>query len=183
LKKNESEGFILFARAYKVSQSVPLREMIVRVRVIPRKMKNRFALSFDERASALLLKHKPSVILLKLPFVVKSSFNVQLDYKGDSIVSEFSFPEGWIDSAELESSFFVKDEVSWLVPIESIYSPFGKDYFIIRITNGKTEFIEVSIAEYKNMQALVSGSLSEGDLILTSRLGEVVEGMRVKVSL
>ena len=125
-KQNDYFEFSIHTKGFKILDSIPLREIRIRSRVVHQMAKNHYHLHFDPNYELQILNYKPSKLVLKLPYLHAPTFFVNLSYKENKIISNFIFPEGWIDAAELEGFFFIKQAIGWIVPIETIYSPFGE---------------------------------------------------------
>ncbi|TGM05205.1 hypothetical protein [Leptospira jelokensis] len=173
----------LQTKGYELKSQFPIREISVRGRVVKNKEKNLYHLEFEPNSIHLIQLHKPSKIQLKLPYVNAQTFVVNLHYKNDAFTSNFTFPEGWIDSSQLEAVFYTKQSFGYKIPLNTIYSPFGKYQSVYRVVDGKAIRLNVEVIGIKENQALVVGDLMLGDILVISRLGELVDGMSVKVNL
>ncbi|EOQ87751.1 putative lipoprotein [Leptospira yanagawae serovar Saopaulo str. Sao Paulo = ATCC 700523] len=173
----------LQTKGYVLTSQFPIQEIAVRGKVMKNNEKNLYHLEFDPKALQLINRHKPSKIQLKLPYVNAQTLVVNLKYQNDSFTSNFLFPEGWIDSSQLEAVFYTKQTSGYKIPLSSIYSPFGENHSVYRIVDGKANRLEVEVLGIKENQAVVVGDLKLGDILILSRLGELVDGMFVKVNL
>ncbi|WP_135622745.1 hypothetical protein [Leptospira ognonensis] len=182
-KEMEYEIPTLFAKGYQVENSFPIQEILIRSRVVRGSRKNEYSLVFDSKYKNQLLAYKPSKIQLNLPYLNAPSFFVSITYKDAQILSSFHFPEGWIDSAELDGYFYIKNSQGWSVPINVIYSPLGENQYVIKLSNGRVSTLQVNVIEVANDQAIIMGKLEKGDILISSRQSEMIDGMTVKVNL
>lgn len=174
---------VLFAKGYQIEYSFPIKEILIRGRVIRKSKKNEYSLAFEPKYINQLLTYKPSKIQMNLPYINAHSFFVSITYKDSEILSSFNFPEGWIDSAELDGNFYINHSPGWSVPIDVIYSPLGENQYVIKVSNGKAFTLPVNVINVLNDHAIIMGNLDKGDILMRSRQGELINGMNVKVDL
>lgn len=185
-KKTDHEFPILFVESFKIEKSSPITEISVRSRVVRKNNKirnNEYFLEFDSNYEDKILHYKPSKLQINLPYVNAPSFIINLKYKDNKIYSDFNFPAGWIDSAELNGFFYIKNAVGWLIPVNSIYAPFGDLQYILKINEGKVVRVPISVIKLNENQAIVTGDVKGGDLLVNSRQGVILDGMKVRVKL
>ena len=141
----------------------------------------KYSLEFSESSRQILLQFKPISLKIYLPFFDLSQITIPIRYQSDTIDSRFSFESDWIDSANLQAEFSAKIVKAFRVPLESIYSPFGTQNYVLKKKNKEAELTPVQIFAIENDQVLVSGDLSKGDVILSSRLGEALASFHIEV--
>ncbi len=176
----------LTVEGFRLQNQFPIKEISVKSRVVQNKKGNLnqdYALEFDSKDEELILTYKPSKIQINLPYINASSIFVNLNYDGNIIKSNFKFPSGWIDSAELNGTFYINSTTGWVVPLSAIYSPFGENQYIIKSENGKAVKIPVTVLRLDDDKVIVVGGLKSGDILITSRQGEIIDGLTLKVTL
>lgn len=184
---NCSNGNLEFVLAisvngFRIEESFPIKEIFIRGRVI-REAKNQYSLVFETRSIQQVLLYRPSKLQVKLPYINAPTFLVNLIYNKNQIKSVFQFLEGYIDSSELEGFFYINNTYGWLVPFDAIYSPFGDFQYVFKLVDGKVCIIPINVIRLHQNHALIIGNLERGDILIKSRQGDLVEGMRVKVEL
>ncbi len=70
-----------------------------------------------------------------------------------------------------------------MVSPEAIYSPLGEETYVVKVIDGVSHHIPISILGIKNNRILISGELQAGDVLLKSRLSESVPMSQVKVKI
>ncbi|GBF49678.1 putative lipoprotein [Leptospira ryugenii] len=168
---------------FRILESIPLKEMVLRAKVNQRKGEREYYLEFSKDHERILREYKPNKLRLSLPYAMAKDIFVDLQYREERIVSRFSFPQGLIDSAELKCSFYTKDKYTYPVPVESIYNPFGKSPSVYIVRDGKAVSVPITVQGVHQNLVLVSGDLTEGSIIIKSRLGELFSGLKVGVKL
>ncbi|MCZ8155204.1 MAG: hypothetical protein O9264_03725 [Leptospira sp.] len=179
---NEQLSPTISVQGVQVQESFPIKEISIRGRVI-RETKNQYSLAFESKYLQQILFYKPSKIQVKLPYINTPTFLVNLVYYQDQIKSSFQFPEGYIDSAELEGYFYINNTQGWQIPFDAIYSPFGDNQYVFKYQSGKAFSLPINVIRVYQNHALILGNLEKGDIIIKTRQGDLVEGMQVKVEL
>ncbi|MDZ4726135.1 MAG: hypothetical protein SH817_08255 [Leptospira sp.] len=182
-QSQDLESPVLLTKGVQIEQSFPIKEIFIRGRVVRQSKKNLYSLAFDSNYTEQILKYKPSKIQVKLPYNNSPTFLVNLNYINNEIKNNFNFPKGWIDSSDLEAYFYINNSQGWNVPFDSIYSPFGDEKYIIKLVDGKALRIPINIIRLYKNSVVISGNIEMGDILINSRLGEIVDGMKIKVKL
>ena len=170
------------ADEFLLKDSIKIQVLSFRAKVL--KLSNsRYSLVLNKEDSDTILFYRPKKLKLILPFLNEKELVIQPRYLENEVSSEFIYKSGWIDSSELRGSFEVNDLNAWLVPIESIYSPFGKLHYVIKNINNKAELFKVNIISLNGRSVLILGKLNYGDRILKTKLGEAVQNSSIGVEL
>jgi hypothetical protein len=164
----------LKAEEFEVKDSVRVKVLPFRAKVL-KQSNGKYSLLFNKEDTEMIQFYKPRILKLSLPFINERELLVLPKYSQNEVITEFIYKSGWIDSSELRGVFDVKELDAWLVPIQSIYSPFGKIHYIIKNNNQKAELYKVSILSLNDSSVLIIGNLKYGDKILKTRLGEAVQ--------
>lgn len=179
----EKPEITILAEGEVLADSFFVEEIKTRARVKKERTPGSFSLEFSESAKLEILKSKPNRVLVKLPFVNAREIYVPLSYSRNDVSAKFQFPVGWIDSSELEVYYSVKGKKGYIVSPEAIYSPLGEETYVVKVIDGVSHHIPISILGIKNNRILISGELQAGDVLLKSRLSESVPMSQVKVKI
>jgi hypothetical protein len=118
---------------------------------------------------------------VQLPFANRPKLNAQIRKGENGLEAAFAFPHSAINSMKVSVQVPLQRASLHLVPLESVFSPTGEEQFVFVVREGRTQLLKLEIWKLYKGQLLASADFQQGDQIVTAKLNELTNNLKVEV--